>query len=148
MSSLITAYICEEDIVEEVIKLFKRTLKVEPKRMKILEFMREAAASTEPLKYPLLIIEGLSELLTSKYSEPEVATTLLRETIRKLSRDSNTIIKVKKLRWTPGKRDQIQINGTTLKVSEIDIQTTMTLRREHLGKRQKKKRDNFIIIKI
>jgi len=149
MSSVATAYICEEDALEDLTNLFASTKKAEPTRLKILEFMREAHQSATRLNYNLLIITGLSELLESKYTDAD-PLTLFKESLRNLSRDTILLIKVKSLKWTPTKQGEISIDGRTMKISEIDYETTMNLQKEHIrtSRGRRRRKDNFVIARL
>jgi len=113
MSSIATAYICEEEALEDLTKLFNSIKKTEPVRRKILEFMREAHQSENRLSYDILIITGLSDLLESKYTDAD-PITLLKECLRKLSRDTILLIQVRSLGWTPTKRGEITVDGRSI----------------------------------
>jgi len=149
MSSATTAYICEEDALEDLTNLFKSTKKSEPVKLRILEFMREAHQSETRLNYDILVITGLSDLLESKYTDAD-PITLLKESLRNLSRDTTLLIQVKSLSWTPTKRGEITIDGTTIKISEIDYETTMNLQKEHIrtSRGRRKRQDNFVIVRL
>jgi len=149
MSSVATAYICEEDALEDLTNLFTSTKKTEPIILKILEFMREAHQSATRLNYDFLLITGLTELLKSKYTDAD-PLTLFKESLRKLSRDTTLLIKVKSLKWTPTKQGEITIDGRTMKISEIDYETTMNLQKEHIrtSKGRRKRQDNFVIARL
>lgn len=149
MSTVATVYLCEEEAAEELLAMFTRPSKVEPRRLKALQLFREAHRATSHLDYPLLVVEGLSELLASRYSDAD-PWVLLRESLRKVSRDALIIITVKELKWSPTKQGEVQIDGNRVNVSEIDLETTLNLQAEHLGTGQgrKKRRDNFVIARL
>lgn len=149
MSSIATAYICEEEALEDLTNLFKSTKKTEPVRRKILEFMREAHQSENRLSYDILILTGLSDLLESKYTDAD-PITLLKESLRNLSRDTILLIQVRTLRWTPTRRGEITVDGKPMKISDIDYETTMKLQKEHIrtGGGRRKRRDNFVIARL
>lgn len=150
MSSLMTAYICGEGALDELVTLFKRTQRVEPVRMRILEFMREAAASPTRLRYGILIISGLSKLLKAEYIGDEDPIALFKEALRNLSRETTLLVQVGDVRWSPGKRNQITIDGHPMPVSDIDIETTMKLKTEYLrgGRRRDRNSEDFVIVKL
>jgi hypothetical protein len=150
MSSLATAYICEEEAIDALASLFKRIQKAEPVRMRILEFMREAANSSTRLRYGILIVSGLSQLLKSKYVGEEDPITLFKEALRNLSRETTLLIQVRSIEWKPGRRSQITIDGIPMPVSDIDIETTIKLRTEYFKPetRRGKRRENFVIVKL
>ena len=118
--------------------------------MKILEFMREAAASPRRLNYKVLIITGLGDLLKPEYTDTDTSVSLFREALRNLSRDTTLLVQVRELHWSSGRRNQVNIDDTTLHISDIDIETTLKLQTEYLQKEKKygKQRDNFIIVKL
>jgi len=146
MSSLSTAYICEGGVLEDLCDLFRRTLKTEPAKMKVMEFLRECAISPAPLNYRVLSITGLSDLLNAEYAKEGDPFTLFRESLKKLNRDTILLVQVKELRWSPTKRDQISIDGKTFHVSDIDMETTIRLQKEHLPPGRPQGR--FVIAKI
>jgi hypothetical protein len=143
MSSIATVYFCEEAALEDLASLFKRTTKSEPHRVKIVQFMRESTQSETRLKDDILILTGLSVLLHSKYAQMD-PLTLLRESLRNLSRDTIVLIEVQSLKWSPTKRSEINIDGKILKVASIDYETTMRIRNGNL----QRKRDNFVIARL
>ena len=146
MSSLATAYICEEEAAEDLAELFGKINKVTPVRMKVLEFMRRAFSSPKRIHHDVLLISGLSDLLTSKYVDAN-PLMLFRESLRNLSRDTTLLIQVRNLKWSPTDRGHVDVDGVPFHVSDLDIETTTKLQEEHLGtgKGRKKRKDNFII---
>jgi len=146
MSSLATAYICEGGVIEDLCDLFRRTLKTEPVKMKVMEFLRESATSPTPLNYRVLGITGLSDLLNAEYAKEGDPFTLFRESLKKLNRDTTLLVQVKELGWSPTRRDQISIDGKTFHVSDIDMETTVRIQNEHLPRGRA--RGRFVIAKI
>ena len=150
MSSVATAYFCEEGAVEALIDLFRKTQKAEPVKMKVLEFMRKANRSPQKIRYNILLITGLSDLVKSEYADAN-PFMMFRESLRNLSRGTTLIIQVESLKWSPTKQGEVTIDGVAMGVSEIDIDTTMRLQTEHLGtgkSRRKNTRDNFVIARL
>ena len=149
MSTIATAYICEEGAVEPLINLFRNT-KGEPVKMKVLQFIRKANQSPTKINHPILLITGLSGLINSEYKDAN-PFMMFREALRKLSRDTTLMIQVESLMWSPTKQGEVSIDGVTMGVSEIDIDTTLRLQTEHLGtgkSRRKNIRDNFVIARL
>jgi len=146
MSSLATAYICEEEAAEDLAELLAKIKKATPVRMKILEFMRKAHRSPTRIHHDILLISGLSDLITSKYLDAN-PLMLFRESLRNLSRDTVLIIQVRNLKWSPTNRGHIDLDGIPFHISDLDIETTTQLQEEHLrtGKGRKKRKDNFVI---
>lgn len=150
MSSIATAYICEEGALDDLLSLFRRTKKAEPVKMKVLEFMRIANRSAQKIKYDILLITGLSDLIKSEYADAN-PFMMFRESLRNLSRDTTLLIRVESLKWSPTKQGEVTIDGVVMGVSEIDIETTLRLQTEHLGtgkNRRKKTRDKFVIARL
>jgi len=149
MSSVATAYICEDEALEDLVRLLRSMKRSDPVTMKILEFLRKAHRSEAKLEYNFLIITGLSDLLASKYTDID-PLPLLKEALRKLTRDAALIIPVKSLRWAPTRRHEITVDGRTVKISEIDYETTMNLQKEHVrtGRGRRKRKDNFVIARL
>ena len=131
MSSIATAYFCEEEALQLLTQLFARSLQTKPEEKKIIEFMREVAQAPHRLHYDLLIIKGLSNLLKTPYCTHEVAIALLRESLKSISRDTTLLIQVKRVEWTPAANRQITIDDIPFTVSSLDIQATLRLQREH-----------------
>jgi len=149
MSTVATVYLCEEEAAEDLLALFAKSKKVAPQRVKALQLFREAHRSANRLDYDFLVVEGLSELLSSGYTDAD-PWVLLRESLRKVSRDALIMIMVKELRWSPTKMSEISVDGRQENVSEIDLETTVNLQTEHLatGKGRKKRKDNFVIARL
>ena len=131
MSSLATAYFCEPEALQSLAQLFARSLKAKPEERTILDFMRYAAASPNRIKAPLLVLRGLSSLLASEYAEPQLAVNLLRESLRKVSRDSLLLIEVGKVAWTPTSRGEVTVDEIRIPVSSLEIENTLKLQEEY-----------------
>lgn len=149
MSSLVTAYICEEDALNELIQIFKKTEKTAPVKKKILEFMREAASSPARLNYGILVITGLSELLKAPYGGEDTIPRF-REALRNLSRETTLLVQVREVKWMPAKRSQITVDGVIIHVSDIDVDTTLKLEKEYIGtdKKRGNRNERFVIVKL
>jgi len=149
MSSIATAYICEEDALEDLVRLLRRLKRSEPVKRRVIEFLREAYMSEGKLEYEFLIITGLSHLLASNQGGTD-PVPLLKEALRKLRRDATILIPVNRLRWAPTRRHEITVDDRTIKISEIDYETTMNLQTEHVrtGRGRSNRRDNFVIARL
>jgi len=149
MSSIATAYICEEEALEDLVRLLRKMKRSEPVSLNILEFLRLAHRSVGRLEYDFLVITGLSPLLASNYTDID-PIPLLKEALRKLSRDATILIPVNRLRWAPTRRHEITVDNRTIKISEIDYETTMNLQNEHVrtARGRGKRRDNFVIARL
>jgi hypothetical protein len=141
MSSLATAYICEEKALDDLANLFAKSLKTHPTRKKILEFMREAAKAPNRTPYGILILTGLSDLINTKYCNSNIALSLFKESLKKVSRDTILLVQVKNVEWSPTARHQVSIDRKIVPVSDLDLETTLRLQRQQ-------KIRNFIIAKI
>jgi hypothetical protein len=131
MSSLTTAYLCEPEALQSLTELFARSLKAKPEEWRIIEFMRCAVASPNRIKIPFLVLKGLSRLLASEYADPQLAINLLRECLRKVSRETLLLIEAKKLAWNPTNRGEVLLDGVRLPVSSIDVEDTLKLQEEY-----------------
>jgi len=131
MSSLATAYFCEPEALQGLTQLFAQSLGAKPEERRILDFMRHARVSTSKIKAPLLVIRGLSSLLTGEYGDPHLAIDLFRECLRKVSRETLLLIEAKKISWTPASRGEITLNGIKLPVSSIDVEDTLKIQEEY-----------------
>jgi len=131
MSSLATAYFCEPEALQSLTQLFAKSLKTRPEERRILDFMRTAAASPGRITAPLLVLRGLSGLLATEYTDPQLAINLLRECFKKVSRETPLLVEVKKVSWSPTSRGEITLDGIRLPVSSIDVEDTLRLQEEY-----------------
>lgn len=138
MSSLATAYFCGEDVLDDLLVLFRGQ---KPVYRTVLGFMREASQVKGRLEYGLLVVTGLSGLLSSQYDDSD-PIVLLKESLRKLSRDTVLVLPVDSVEWSPTKRGRVVLDGVAIKVSEIDLDTTLRVR-EHLGIGEGRKKDRL-----
>jgi len=125
MSSLNTIYLCEPPALDRLTKLFAQGLGTKPEVYMILDLMRTAAATPNRIPIKLLIIKGLTSLLTSQYSDPQTAITLFKEALRKISRDATILVEANKITWTPTNRSEATVDGITLPIESIDMEQTL-----------------------
>ncbi len=125
MSSLNTIYLCEPEALDRLVKLFAQGLDAEPEDHPVIDLMRTAAASPNRLSIKLLIIRGLTPLLTGPYTDPQTAITLFKEALRKVSRDAIILVEVNKVAWNPTNRSGVTIDGITLPIESLDLEQTL-----------------------
>lgn len=125
MSSLNTIYLCEPEALDRLTKLFTQGLNVEPEERYIIDFMRTAAIALNRLPIKLLIIRGLTPLLTSPHTDHQTAITLFKEALRNVSRDAITLVEANEVVWTPTNRSEVVVDGITLPIESLDLEQTL-----------------------
>lgn len=126
MSSLNTIYLCEPPALDRLTKLFAQGLGAKPEVYMILDLMRIAAVTPDRIPIKLLIIKGLTPLLTTRqYSDPQTAIALFKEALRKISRDATILVEASKVTWTPTKRSEAIVDGIALPIESIDVEQTL-----------------------
>jgi hypothetical protein len=131
MSSLGTAFFCEPEALQTLTQLFAKSLGVKTEELRILEFLRYAAASPGRIRATLLVLRGLSPFIASAYTEPRMAINLLREGLRKIGRETTLLIEAKKVSWSPTSRSDVVLDGIRLPVSSIEVEDTLRLQGEY-----------------
>jgi hypothetical protein len=67
---------------------YGKSLRIKPEEWRVLDFMRTAMASQGRMKAQMIIIRGLSDLITSKYSDHQTAIRLFRDSMRRVGRET------------------------------------------------------------
>lgn len=131
MSSLNTIYLCEPEALNKLAKLFAQGLDVEPEEHPIIDLMRTATTAPNRIPVKLLIIRGLTPLLTSPYTDARTAITLFKEALRKISRDATILVEANKVVWTPTSRSEVAVDEIPLSIESIDLEQTLKLQTDY-----------------